>query len=261
MNRTALAGAGVLQTRPRHQSADIIACIEKAGGRAFNIPVIDIVARPRAAIAAEMDGLATPDILIFVSRNAVDHGLFLAPGHARLGAIGKATADAIVAAGRRADILPENGFDSEALLAEADLQAVSGKRILIVRGDGGRGLLGQTLRARGATVDYICVYERRPHPISTQEQEMLANACRQGDIHYLLAMSVASLDNLLDLLPADCSGPGTGVRLVTPSDRVIMAAEKRLPGMRALLATHPRAEDMVAAMIADWQQQADPTNE
>ncbi|MEQ8207093.1 MAG: uroporphyrinogen-III synthase, partial [Woeseia sp.] len=215
------------------------------------------ISRPREAIDAEMAGLAAPDILIFVSRNAVDHGLYLAPDQARLGAIGKATAEAIEAAGRRTDILPANGFDSEALLAEAPLQNVTGKRILIVRGDGGRGLLGQTLQARGAAVTYVCVYERRPHNTSPEEQAMLANACRQGDIHYLLAMSVASLDNLVALLPADYSQPDTTARLVTPSDRVIMAAEERFPGMRALLATSPRAEDMVAAMIADWQQQAE----
>ena len=261
MNNTALAAAVVLQTRPRHQSAALIASIEKAGGHALNFPVIDIVARNPADIAAEMNGREQAGIVIFVSRNAVDYGLQLAGEHALIGAIGSATAEAISAAGRRVNIVPAHGFDSESLLAEASLQDVAGKRILIVRGNGGRGLLGETLRARGAIVDFVCVYERKLCDPTAEELGNVAKACREGGIHYLLAMSVASLEALLDLLPAECRELLASARLVTPSDRVIMAAKNRLPGIRGLLASGPGASDMVAAMIADWRQQADEMND
>ena len=119
----------------------------------------------------------------------------------------------------------------------------------------------ETLRARGAIVDFVCVYERKLCDPTAEELGNVAKACREGGIHYLLAMSVASLEALLDLLPAECRELLASARLVTPSDRVIIAAKNRLPGIRGLLASGPGASDMVAAMIADWRQQADEMND
>lgn len=257
MNTTALAGASVLQTRPQHQSAEISAAIEQAGGRVLAFPVIDIVATnnpDRAAVQAA-------DIVIFVSRNAVDHGLDLAGPRCQLGAIGDATASAIRAAGRAVTIVPANGFDSEALLQEPELQDVAGKRIQIVRGDGGRELLRETLQSRGAEVTATTVYERRQHSPSAARLALVSAACLAGELHYIIAMSVASLERLLELLPAGLLEPVSSARLVTPSSRVIMAAGDRLPQMRTLLASSPGAADMVAAMGADWQQQMEQMND
>jgi uroporphyrinogen-III synthase len=57
-------------------------------------------------------------------------------------------------------IAPTERFDSEGLLALPELQDVTGWRVMIFRGDGGRELLGDTLKARGATVEYATCYVR-----------------------------------------------------------------------------------------------------
>ena len=113
----ALADVGVLVTRPTHQALDLAEAIEARGGTAICFPVIDIVARDAAETVAAAAALRDPDVVIYVSRNAVQFGLSYAAA-ASIGAVGPATAGAIEAAGRQVDIKPASGFDSEHLLAE-----------------------------------------------------------------------------------------------------------------------------------------------
>ena len=91
-----LDGVGVLVTRPRHQARDLTEAIEALGGTAILFPVIEIVARDAADVLADVAKLQDPEITVFVSRNAVDHGLPYA--HGKLTAIGPATAEAMVKA-------------------------------------------------------------------------------------------------------------------------------------------------------------------
>ncbi|WP_087688628.1 uroporphyrinogen-III synthase [Pandoraea sp. PE-S2R-1] len=83
----------------------------------------------------------------------------------------QALADAGISPPQHHVIVPPGGpdarFDSEALLAELDVAALAGRRVLIVRGDGGRELLADTFRAAGAQVDIVSAYTRRaPAPDS-----------------------------------------------------------------------------------------------
>lgn len=252
-----LAGAGVLVTRPEHQAADLVAAVRAAGGRAIPFPVIDIEARRPADLAADLDTLPAADISVFVSRNAVEHGLLAVPPGSRIAAIGDATAEAVVAAGRRVDIAPAAGFDSEALLAEPALQNVAGLHVRIVRGNGGRELLGDTLRQRGAQVHYVEAYARRRHQLREADIATLESAWRGDGIHYVIVLSAATLEHLLGLLPDEFRKRLPDTRLVSPSERVIKTALDRIPRVRALLASSPRAEDIVAAMTGDWRTQTD----
>lgn len=199
-----LAGVGVLVTRPAHQAGRLCALIEAAGGRALRFPVLEILdpldSGPLLALIGRLDEF---DVAIFISANAVNKAMNLItarralPPHLKLAAIGKGSARELEHFGRPADICPRERFDSEALLDMEEMRQVAGKRIVIFRGEGGRELLADTLRARGALVEYAEVYRRgRPN---ADVNELLHRWAR-GEIQVITVTSNESLRNLFDMV-------------------------------------------------------------
>lgn len=249
MAKGVLDGIGVLVTRPRQQAGGLVAAIHAVGGRTIVFPAIEVVARNEGEVAADAKALSSPDLAIFISANAVRHGINHA-GSAKVAAIGPATADLIVELRGAVDIRSPGGFNSEHLLAAPELEHVNDKVVRIIRGKGGRELLANRLRERGATVEYLEVYSRE---IPAYDKEDIDAVCRQwgaGEIDVVTIMSVQSLVNLVDLLPRDCREELGNTPLVAPSTRVINEAQKRFPGIPTMLASGPQANDMVEAIVA-----------
>lgn len=250
MNDGPLAGCGVLVTRPEHQSQELARAVEAAGGDVIGFPAIDIVGRESREVIVELAKLPAPDIVVFVSRNAVVHGLAaVGESDARIAAVGPATRDAIERHGVAVDIFPEGGFDSEHLLKHPEFAAAGGKQVLIVRGQSGRELLAETLRERGAKVDYLCVYERRPHVPTPAELDRLESALDAKNIRFLIVMSVDSLECLLAIMPAEALDSLRKVTLVAPSSRVLQTASELIPGIGTKLAGGPQAPEIVDTLI------------
>ncbi len=257
MSEAMLKGCGVLVTRPEHQADELAAAIEEAGGEAIRFPVIDIDPQDSADVNRCLEALPAADITIFISTNAVIYGLPYVDGNeTTIAAIGPSTKTAIESAGRQVDIFPAQGFDSEQLLTEAGLQDVAGKNIRIIRGDGGRELLAETLRERGATVDYLPVYRRLTRVYSPNLLTGLEHRWRDGQVNCVIAMSVDSLDRLLEILPAGCRRLLDKTPLVTPSTRVLQTASDRIPEAKVSLAESPKTDDMVRALIACRQSES-----
>jgi uroporphyrinogen-III synthase len=164
-----LEGAGVLVTRPAHQSAGLAQRIADAGGKPLLFPAVEIEPLP-GRLSHEQ--LARFDLAIFASANAVRFAADairaaggLPPG-LRVAAIGPATAAELEARGllvtpAREVLVPSGRQDSEALLELLPRERVAGQRIAIVRGEGGRPVLADALRSRGAEVEYVECYRRR----------------------------------------------------------------------------------------------------
>ena len=190
-----LSGLKVLVTRPVQQAQALCERIEQAGGEAILFPVIEIV--PIESQVWSETVLAEKSILIFVSRNAVAN--FVAgwttklPADLQLVAVGAGTAAEMLAAGLLVSARPlvEN---SEGLLSLLSSENIEKKQIWIVRGEGGRETLARGLRARGALVEYIEVYQRQL-PIITLKQAEQADKATCA-----IVTSVASLDNMKTLL-------------------------------------------------------------
>jgi uroporphyrinogen-III synthase len=239
-----LEGLGVLVTRPEPQGAPLASLLENAGARVRRLPAIEIVpAADRDALRATVGPIDAYRWLIFVSTNAVRYGAFLledariAP---KLAAVGPATAAALDRAGLRVGVVPAGGFDSEALLATPELSDVAGARVLIVRGDGGRELLSEELRRRGADVRYAEVYARRRAQHAPEVIADVERAWARGEIDVVTATSAELHRALLEIL-----GPAGRERL---NATTLLAGGTRI-AEAARRAGH--AGDVVVARAAD----------
>lgn len=194
----------VMVTRPAHQAARLCELIERQGGAVTLFPVLEILDPPDTGPLLELiDRLHEFDIAIFISVNAVSKALDLIlprrpfPASITLAAVGARTGQALARIVRPADIVPRAGFNSEALLATDALRDVRGQRIVIFRGAGGRELIAETLRARGASVEYADVY-RRAKPEGNADA--LLRDLENGDIDVITVTSNESLCNLIELV-------------------------------------------------------------
>jgi uroporphyrinogen-III synthase len=199
--RGPLDGIGIVVTRPVRQAAVLATRIASLGGVPIIWPAIVILPPPdRVPLERAHAMLADYDIAIFVSANAVEFGAPPAgtwPARIVTYAPGPGTAEALAAAGIPDAQVPASSFDSEGLLELPSLADVTGKRVIIFRGEGGREFLGSALRARGATVDHVPCY-RRVAPQTGAEG--LVEAMRDGRAHALTLTSSEGLDNLVAAL-------------------------------------------------------------
>ncbi|TMH87174.1 MAG: uroporphyrinogen-III synthase [Betaproteobacteria bacterium] len=187
-----LHGRGILITRPRERAQGLAKLVEAAGGRAILFPAIEIQDVP-------LRKLAEFDLAIFVSPTAVKRALAAMkwPPRAKAAALGRGTQRELERHGIKGVIAPDAGADSEAQLAVPQLQRVAGRRIVILRGEGGRSLLGDTLAARGAQVEYAECYRRvRPQTDSGP----LLTAFAKGAVHAVTVSSAEGLENLFEML-------------------------------------------------------------
>jgi uroporphyrinogen III methyltransferase / synthase len=162
-----LAGHTVAVTRARAQASDLARRLQALGAQVVQAPVIRV--QPLSGPALDPSPY---DLLCLSSPNGVD-GLFarLAAGGRdarslagiRVAAIGPGTARALAEHGITADVLPER-FVAESLVeALAELPV---NRALVARAKEARDVLPDALRARGAEVDVLALYETVAEPLS-----------------------------------------------------------------------------------------------
>src|SRR5881398_2102286 len=160
-----LAGRRIAVTRAPEQAAELVRELEALGAQVVVAPTIRISPlTDLAALRAALTRNPPYDWIVFTSQNAV-HVVCdrlpewqLAPrdvARAAVAAIGPATAEALV----RRGVVPDR-FVAEAVVTALAAQGdVRGKTVLLPRARGARDALPDGLRALGARVDVIPVYE------------------------------------------------------------------------------------------------------
>lgn len=245
-----LAELTVLVTRPASQAAGLCEQIQRNGAAAIAFPAVEIV--PVAAEAARGH-----DLIIFVSVNAVAHGVQLIEKSptTRIAAIGKATAAALKETSLPADIVPEAGFNSEALLAHPDLILPDAAKVLIVRGSSGRELMQETFTARGFSVETRDVYRRVRPSIDDAARDALETRWQNEGIDVVTATSIETLHNLIGMLSERGRALLRETTLLVASRRIADAAVAA--GLNGTLIVANGADDVsMIGALARWRTRA-----
>lgn len=250
MDRERLAGRGIVVTRPAQQSEALAALIRAAGGKPIVFPVLEILdAEDLRPINAVIDRLDEFDLAIFISPNAVNKAMNLIgarralPTRLKVAAIGRGSVKALGQLGVTGVIAPGGRFDSEALLELPELNAVRGKHVVIFRGEGGRELLGDTLIARGARLEYAECYRRNKPGADTAP---LMKAWARNELDAIVLTSSEGLRNLFDMVGTLGQAWLKKTPIVVPHPRIAETA--RSLGLPLVVETESGDEALVAGL-------------
>ncbi len=213
----------VLVTRPAGQAQRLCGLLKAAGHECVRLPTIEI--QPAAdpyRLEAIADTLEDYDLAVFVSVNAVQMGLERIldqrdwPEHTQIATVGARSAEALTAYGLSVDLVPEHQFNSEALLALEGLEDMSGREVVIFRGNGGREVLRDTLLERGAEVEYVEAY-RRVCP--TVDAGLMHQLLQPGYLDYITITSNEALQNLFAMAGKEGQAALRQIPLVVVGER------------------------------------------
>ena len=219
----------ILVTRPQHQAESLCQLIEQQGWNAVRFPTLEIEEVDYNEIRRQIAAIAQYDWLIFISSNAVNFALKANNGkidsfrHCSIAAVGKATEKILLDAGLTVDLLPEANFNTEGLLATDEMKQIAGQSCLIVRGVGGREELAQTLKRRGAKVDYLEVYKR---VVPLDNKVDVADMLQRDVLNAITITSGDALKHLLLMVDNKCHPKLTALPLVVISERIKQLAKK-----------------------------------
>lgn len=248
-----LAGRSIVVTRPAGQADGLCAALRGLGAEPLCFPLLTITpVADKAPLRAVAQRLADFSLAFFVSPNAVRFALDAIlpvapwPDSLQVATVGKGSEAALAERGFSRVIAPSIGFDSEAVLALPAFQAeaVAGRRVLVLRGDGGRDLLGDTLTARGARVEYLTCYHRGG---PADDPSPLVERARAGRLDALTLTSSEGVAHLLALPGAEVL---KAVPVFVPHPRIADAAGRG--GFARVVLTGPGDAGLIDGLLAHF---------
>ena len=255
MKEQPLWGKNIVVTRPAHQAQALARLIEGAGGRAILFPAIEIrEVEDLGPFLRLVERLDRFDLAIFISPNAVDRAMPVIqsrgtlPRGLKVAAVGGGTVRALERHGVTGAIAPQGRYDSEALLALREVAAA--RQVVIFRGEGGRELLGDTLRARGAAVEYAECYRRAKPDL---DATVLLRAWSDKALDAVTVTSSEGLRNVFEMVGGAGRESLQHTPLFAPHPRIADAA--RECGVRKVIVTGPGDEGLLAGLIAYFSAQ------
>jgi uroporphyrinogen III methyltransferase / synthase len=251
-----LAGKKILITRPMDQAGTITQLLREHGAEAVYFPTIRIQPTSTWEECDEaIDNLRTYRALVFTSVNAVRYFFNravergLKPGllpNCTVYTVGAKTAEGVASFGIMASRLP--GVTNSRTLAEVlSAQPVLQKRFLIPKGNLAGSEIAEALRARGANVDEVIVYETvsaEGEGAGGMSAAGIREMIHQGDIDAITFFSPSSVDNFFALIPGDAVKDTIIAAIGLTTAEALDACTVRAHVVPA----RPSSEDLVAAL-------------
>ena len=249
MTEKPLQGISIAITRPIDQAKKLSALIEQAGGTPILFPLIEITPlKDYSQFEAAISDIETYDWAIFISSNAVQNGMprlikQAIPANLKFAAIGPVTSKELIGFGVKNVLSPKDRFDSESLLALPEMQDVAGKKMMIIRGVGGRDVLAESLIERGAQVTFAeCNQRTNPQTNSDLHAQLYA----EKKLHAIVVTSSEAMRHLLDL-----AGYADWLKQVTLFVNHARISELPLQiGLKVVVANTLGDEAMLASVLA-----------
>jgi uroporphyrinogen-III synthase len=218
-----LEGCKVLVCRPEPSASALAHVLSSVGASVEKLPGIDIV--PLALSGVEKDhilNLDQFDHVIVISQHAAEIGISHIdqywpqfPSNQKWHAIGRQTARSLP------DELPSLNtpsadLTSEELLEDSDFSKLKNKKVLILKGRGGRSTLHDKLSRLGASVSLVELYERR---VPSYSSAHLNSKLTDFDPDYFIALSGETLTNLVAMFK-QCEYDASQKGFILSSNRV-----------------------------------------
>lgn len=202
-----LSGLRVLVTRPEAQAASLVTLLQENGADPLLLPTIKIVPPPDSEpINEAIKNITCYQWLILTSSNGVNcffdylKETGLGPenlGHLKTICVGPKTALAAKEKGLKGGLVAKE-YAAEGIIELFSSTDIKEQRILIPRALKARETLPENLRAKGATVDLIPVYETIFPPESTPKLEQLLE---NEKIDVITITSASTATNLVKHTP------------------------------------------------------------
>lgn len=238
----------VLVTRPGQQGRSLCQQLSEVGIASHHHPLIEI--QPGEQLAGLETTLPHFDFIIAVSQHAVIASQdYLSrtkqnwPTNATYLAVGQKTAHVLSKATQHHVHYPQVS-DSEHLLRLDALNAINNKKILILRGNGGRELIFDTLAARGAQVEYREVYKRQNLAFRS---DLLVPIWQNEAITHLVITSSGQLSYFISQLTNDQRKWLFTLHLFVPSERI--AQQAREAGFQVVTNTFSASNKVLLAAL------------
>ena len=246
LERRPLAGKRILVTRARSQASSLSLRLRELGAVVSEMPAIRVEPLDPTPLVSALTRLSAYDWVMFASENAVeivwqtmrDLGLDARSlGKARVAAIGRATAEALLARGLAADVVPDR-FVAESLMEAFQRRTdVKGRRVLLPQAADARDVLASGLGALGAQVDAMPIYRTVSDGAGAGR---IAERLRAGDIDLVTLTSSSTVrffveavgDEAARAAPVASIGPITSAAAKALGLQVVVeAGESTVPGL------------------------------
>lgn len=228
-----LFGKTIMVTREKEASSEFAELLASCGAKTIEFPAIEIKpVRNTEEQQLSLQNLGDYDFFVFTSVNGVSNYFEVLASHGKdprnlkgkkIIAIGEKTSEELLKYNLPPDYMPAV-YTAEGIISLAEKLNLDGKKILIPRALAARELLPETLRAMGAEVEVLCVYETLAPDYTKEELDLMKMNLSDAEIDLVTFTSSSTVTNFFSLLGKDpelfsktgfaCIGPVTAATLL-----------------------------------------------